>query len=129
MNTLKLLREKCGVSTRDIVDHVQRSFPKFDKTSLSKCCNQEYGIELPEAVVRDLYRHFAPEMLKALDGRKADRHKWTKRASCRLADVEFEALQQAAERNGMTVQQFTRSLLLAHLKELEYLPADWRGDT
>lgn len=128
MNDLKLLREASGVSTKELLAAVQEKFPRYDKTLLSKCTGDGYGVQLDPEAMKMLYERFAPDLLAAQLGRRKDRHLRTNRITCRLEDDEYEALQQAADDNGVTIQQLVRSELIRDLAELEYLPKDYKWE-
>lgn len=124
MNDLKELRDASGVSGKEMVAEVQRLFPRFDKTTLSKCIGEGYGIQLDPDAMKMLYERFAPDLLLVKQRRKKDHHRMTDRITCRFKKVEYAALQQAAEASGLTIQQMVRGLVVSALIDSQWLSSD-----
>lgn len=119
-NELRDLRISKKLPARDMVAVVQRLFPKFDKTVQSKCENSEYGVCIHPKAMEALYAEFAPEIPEARKRRKRDAHRLACRITCRLANAEYEALQQAARADGYaTMQELVTALVRGYLSGKE----------
>lgn len=112
-NRLRELRLGMQIPTKDMVDTVQAVFPKFDKTVLSKCENDEkYGVTISQTAMDTLYDTFDPERQTARQSRTADRHKLPRRVTCRLTEAHYEALQQHMNQTGYaTMQEWMTSVI------------------
>ena len=79
----------CGTS-RELVEEIQKIYPKFDKTVLCKAKNPDaYGVEICDEALKHLWQTYAPEEY-AKRKRHSDGHKLTKRLSCRVDDETYE---------------------------------------
>lgn len=116
-NDLRVLREEHGVTSKEIISYVQNHYPRFDKTLLSKCVGDGYGVQLDPTIVKELYQHFAPKAAK----RKEDAHRWKDRITCRFAPDEYKALTEMAESNGITIQECVRTLIRSAMIANQYL--------
>ena len=119
MSELSSLRAYCGAAAKDMVAVVQRIYPKFDKTMLSKCEHEDdYGATLPRDAMDALYAAFAPDAAAkiAVKGRKADRHLKTGRLYARLDDDTYAELMRALEVDGYgTVQDWIAEMARRYL--------------
>ncbi len=120
MSELSNLRIHSGAAAKDMVAVVQRIYPKFDKTMLSKCEHEDdYGATLPRAAMNALYGAFAPdpETRKAIKGRKADLHRKTNRLYARLDDDTYTMLQKAMREDGYaSVQDWVTAMVSAYIR-------------
>lgn len=120
MNKLRELRTSKNIPAREMVAVVQRLYPKFDKTQLSKCESGAYGAELPEDAMQALYTAFAPELLTPKKRRHSGRNRLTCRISARLEDDVYCELQQRIRADGYdTVQSWLSDAVKHYLKERE----------
>lgn len=114
-NELTIFRQLSGLTVRQILGMLKPSFPGIDKTLISKCEHSGiYGIELSGEARSMIYRacpEAANKAKTALRGRKADRHKNTRRVSIRLTEDEFSLLQQHLKSKGMTAQEYFSAFL------------------
>ena len=119
MSELSNLRAYSGAAAKDMVAVIQRTYPKFDKTMLSKCEHEDdYGATLPRAAMDALYAAFAPdpESRKAIKGRKADFHRKTGRLYARVDADTYAALQQAIQADGYrSVQDWFSDVVTTYL--------------
>ena len=114
-NELRILRMAAGASATDIAGLLRQSFPKIDKTVISKCENADsYGVALTSGAMRILRAKY-PDAAKtasiAVRGRKADRHKKRRNITVRLSEEEYAVLQQHLKSTGQTAQEFFGSLI------------------
>lgn len=80
----------CGTS-RELVEEIQKIYPKFDKTVLCKAKNPDaYGVEICDKALKHLWKTYAPEEY-AKRKRHSDGHRLTKRLHCRLDDETYES--------------------------------------
>lgn len=116
-NELSVLRTEKKLSGKEMVEVVQESYPKFDKTLLSKCENGDaYGIDLRKNAVDALYERFDPDRLTRRK-RKQDGHRLTCRISCRLENEDYEKLKLLVTRAGYrTMQELLTSLVLDYIR-------------
>lgn len=94
---------------------VQRRYPRFDRTLLSKCENgDQYGIDLKRDALADVRREFVSEAVAtAQDEEKEPRmkkytqdgHRLQKRIYCRLEDSEYAELQRNIKSDGYVTMQ------------------------
>lgn len=121
MNELKALRLKLKLPAKDMVEVVQRIYPKYDKTVQSKCENGElYGIQLAPDAMAALYKTFDPERATTRSAPKKDKHRLTCSIRARLETPVYEALQQRIESDGhTTAQDWLTEKILAYLGEGE----------
>ncbi len=131
------LRSTLGVLNllpKGAVEILRRSFPSFDKTVLSKCCNPaKYGCVLhPDgyAALRGLIkRDEEPESQQmppaAPQRRKSSTHKFTCRVAGRLPDGKYLLLQRYIRMEGYeTTQDWVTAQVDAYLTEMEVKYAD-----
>ena len=121
MNELKALRLKKKIPAKDMVEVVQKLYPKYDKTVQSKCENGElYGIEIAKDAMDALYAAFDPERAAARSARRKDKHRLTCSIRARLETPIYEALQQRIEAEGhATAQDWLTEKILAYLAKEE----------
>lgn len=115
---------------KDAVDLLRQSFPSFDKTVLSKCCNPDkYGCVLhPDGytVLRELIKDGGEaepaqeEPPAPRKRRKSSAHKFTCRVAGRLPDEKYLRLQRYIRMEGYeTTQDWVTAQVDAYLKEME----------
>lgn len=116
-NELKALRIDLGLPAKEMVEVVQKLYPKYDKTMQSKCENgDDYGISIRQDAMKALYEKFAPNGTK-VSRRKKDRHRLSGRISCRLEDADITALQQRMKADGYTsTQELLSDLVRRYLR-------------
>ena len=120
MNKLRELRLSKNIPAKEMVAVVQKIYPKFDKTQLSKCESDEYGSELPEDAMQALYAVFAPDRLTQKKRRRSGKNCLTCRISARLEDDAYRELQQRIRADGYdTVQSWLSDAVKHYLKERE----------
>ena len=103
---LRELRLSKKLPAKDIVAVVQRLYPSFDKSALSKSEHgDKYGITLKRDALDMLIDEFAPEAKNAVKKRRDGGHRLTCRISCRLEENDYSALQQAIKANGCKTTQ------------------------
>lgn len=118
-NELRALRIAAGVSAREIVELVQKFYPKYDKTLQSKCENSaDYGVCLVEDAMDALRERFLPDAPKGAAPSK-DRHIYTTKVQCRLPDTQAERLKELLYNEGLTVQDWLAGIIAAYLKKHE----------
>ena len=106
MNELKALRVTKKIPARDMVEVVQKIYPKYDKTMQSKCENGElYGIELSRDAMDALYEKFDQERASAIRARRKDKHRLTCSIRARLEKPVYDALQRRIEAEGYATAQ------------------------
>lgn len=120
-NELKTLRVSRGIPGKDMVAVVQQLYPKFDKTTLSKCENgKAYGVTLREDARVKLYERFAPELVEAGRVKKKDTHRLTRAVKARLTDDAYERLQRVMEVCGYaTAQDLITELVVSFILQKE----------
>ena len=118
---LKQLRVAKQIPGKDMVAVVQRRYPKFDKTMLSKCENGSvYGVMLRPDASEDLLQAFDAERITAAPPVKKCRHRLTCRISARLEDADYAALQQYSSEDGYaTMQDWITDIVRAYIKSKE----------
>lgn len=73
---LHRLRTRYEIPAKEIVEAVQRIYPKFDNTCLSKCEHTaSYGIEIRPDALDALIREFDPETFEKKQNRKLENKK------------------------------------------------------
>lgn len=119
MNELKTLRVQKKIPAKDMIEVVQKIYPKYDKVMQSKCENGEiYGVQLAPDAMAALRAAFEPEAPKKTPRR--DRHRLTCSIRARLETPIYEALQQRIEAEGhTTAQDWLTEKILAYLAEEE----------
>lgn len=120
MNKLRELRLSKNIPAKEMVAVVQKIYPKFDKTQLSKCESDEYGSELPEDAMQAIYAVFAPDRLTPKKRRRSGQNRLTCRISARLEDDVYSELQQRIRADGYeTMQSWLSDAVKHYLKERE----------
>lgn len=119
MNDLKSLRVKKRIPTKDIINVVQRLYPKYDKTMQSKCENSElYGVALSPDAMDALYNAFDKDRETAPSAPKKDRHRLTCAIRARLEKPVYDRLQQLiADEGYATAQDWLTVKIIAYLRE------------
>lgn len=114
---LRELRLGKKLPAKEIVAVVQRMYPSFDKTMLSKSENgDKYGVSIRRDALNALIDEFAPEERKAIEHQRNGRHKLTRRISCRLPDdVADELLQQIQADGYKTTQDWLDGVVKKYL--------------
>ncbi len=103
---LRALRLEKNLSAKDMADVIQRLYPKFDKTVLSKCEHGgEYGVQIRADAVDALYAEFAPELLEARKRVRDGNRRLTCRVSARLENDVYKALQRRMKVDGYATNQ------------------------
>jgi len=122
MTNLKDVMAAGDIAPKEAVRIVRAQFPSFDKTLLSKCAKPEkYGVVLHPEGFQALYAAFPapdyeppalepdPEQPDTLEHpeekRASERHRLRCRVSCRLEDIEYEALQRYVREDGFDTMQ------------------------
>ncbi len=116
---LRQLRLEKGLSAREMATVIQRRFPKFDKTVLSKCEHgEEYGVEIRPEALDALYAEFDPGGKPPQKPRKADGHRLTHSVKARLPDGLYAQLQRQMEADGYaTNQDLITELVMKYIEE------------
>lgn len=122
---LRALRLEKNLPAKAMADVIQRLYPKFDKTVLSKCEHgDEYWVQIRADAVDALYAEFAPELLAARKRARDGNRRLTHRVSARLTDEDYEALQRHMRADGYaTNQDLITALVLRYIYEKEH-PTD-----
>ena len=107
-----------GVKDKDIIAVVRGVFPGYDKTLHSKVKRgYHYGIMHKPEATEAIDAAFGLSPSEALETRRADTHRYTRRFTARVADEVSDELQLYAERDGYkTKQELVEVLLFAYLK-------------
>ena len=115
---LRKLRLDLQLPAKDIVAVVQRLYPSFDKSMLSKSENgDKYGVTLKRDAVDAIVDEFAPEAKKAIAHRRNGYHRLTCRITCRLENDEFDLLQQLIKDAGYkTTQDWLSDMVKQYIK-------------
>lgn len=118
-NDLRALRLALNIPAKDMVAEVQRLYPKFDKTVLSKCEHAEaYGVVIQPDALDALYARFGQGDKTATKPRKSDKHRLTHSVKARLPDDLYALLQRQMEADGYaTAQELVGDLVLKYVKE------------
>ncbi len=116
---LRALRLGKKLSAKAMADVIQRLYPKFDKTVLSKCEHgSEYGVQIRANAVDALYAEFAPELLEPRKRARDGNRRLTCRVSARLENDVYEALQRHMRTDGYaTNQDLLTALVLRYIEE------------
>ena len=114
---LTMLRLSKQLKGKDIVEVVQRLYPSFDKTMLSKCeRGDKYGIVLRRNAMNALIREFAPETIPAVKKRRDGHHRLTSKIMARLEKSDYSELQQCLKANGIdTVQAWLTEMVKSYI--------------
>lgn len=128
-NDLREAMDLLRISTRDAALILRPSFPKLDKTVVSKCSRPAlYGCVLHPDGFRILREHLPeaaakPEQDTAAKPRKkhrSGRHRYTARVAGRLPDDKFLKLQRYIEAEGYeTVQDWVTAQVDAFIEKME----------
>lgn len=110
---LRALRVTKQIPAKEMAAVVQRLYPKFDKTMLSKCEHGgEYGATIPRDALDALYAAFAPELLEASKWNRRGRHRLTSRISARIEEADYKALQRNIAADGYdTIQSWLADMV------------------
>lgn len=110
---LRDLRLSKQLPAKDIVAVVQKLYPAFDKTMLSKSEHgHKYGVSLRRDALDALIDEFAPEARETVKWQRNGRHRLTRKVMCRLEDEDYAALQRYIEADGhSTMQDFLSHLI------------------
>lgn len=117
-NKLRELRVTYGINAWDMVDEVQKRYPKYDRTLHTKCeRGDEYGVELREDAMESICKRFLPEK-KPVKARKRDFHRLTYRIYGRLTKTAYTALQRQIKADGFdSVQSWITYAVQRYLSE------------
>jgi len=115
MLLMQEFRKERGLFVREIVGVMQERYPKYDKHLHSKVERpDEYGVRLlndAERLIEDAFASTSPK------SRKRDCRKLPQRVQCRLAQADYDRLQQALKRHGYeTMQAGLRDLIIKFLE-------------
>lgn len=114
MNELAALRIKKGIPVREMVEVVQRFYPKYDKIIQSKCEHgSEYGIQIRDDALRALLLRFAPETVKR---RNHDKKRNSNRIQARLTEPVAQQLRKALAEDDYTVQGWMEEQVYNYLE-------------
>ena len=103
---IRALRLAKNIPAKAMVEVIQKLYPKFDKTVLSKCeQGEKYGVHIRPAAVDALYEAFAPELLEAQKRARDGNRRLTNRVSVRLTDEDYKALQRQMKAHGFATNQ------------------------
>jgi len=103
---LRELRINKSLAGKDIVAVVQKIYPKFDKTMLSKSeQGSKYGVTLRRDAMDALIVEFAPEEIAAIKRRRGGGHRLRCKVACRLEDDDYAQLQQLIKADGYSTTQ------------------------
>lgn len=118
---LRELRIAKGIPAKDMVAVVRAMYPKYDKTTQSKCESGEvYGVSIRPDAMQALYERFAPECLEPPKRTRHGQHRLTCRVSGRLANDTYAALQQYMRADGYaTTQEWVTAMALRYIAEKE----------
>ena len=116
---LRRLRIEKGIPAKEIVEILQRHYPKFDKTLLSKCEHWgEYGVHIRPEAMDAIYAELAPELLAPRKRARDGNRRLVCRVSARLETEDYEALQQRMVADGYaTNQDMLTDLLRRYIRE------------
>lgn len=120
---LRELRLSRQIPAKDMVEVIQKLYPKYDKTVQSKCENGDaYGVSLRPDALKAVYEAFAPDALEGQERAKRDYHRRTCRISARLDDGLYAKLQQQMEADGYKTAQ---DLITAMVNQYVAPDAGW----
>ena len=103
---LRRLRIEKELPAKAMVEVIQRLYPKFDKTVLSKCEHGgEYGVSIRPEALSALFAEFDPDGPLAASKSRHGMHRLTCRVSARLDDSTYEALQRRMKADGYATNQ------------------------
>ena len=96
---LQLLRSSHSIPMQEMVEVIQKDYPKMDKPLLSKCLNGDiYGVDLKADATRRVAETFDPEGWAKR--REKDRHRLKYSVLCRMSKEEFEAFSAKYQADG-----------------------------
>ena len=115
-NRLRDLRLRSGVSPQEMVEIVQKNYPKYDKPLQSKCEHTEqYAVELTYPALKALYMEYDPETW-AKYKRQTDGHRLTSRIYGRLPEEVYRRFVAQLHQDGYpTVQAWLTDHILAYI--------------
>lgn len=100
-----MIRQEKGIPMQDMVELIQKQYPKMDKPLLSKVFNGGlYGVDLRPDAMKLLLEKYAPEELEK-PKRKKENRRLCCRISGRLENDQYAALQQHLKANGYGTMQ------------------------
>ena len=103
---LRNLRVNQQIPAKDIVAVVQKLYPSFDKTLLSKSeRGDKYGVVLRREAWDAIINELTPEARAAVKHQRGGRHRLTHKIMCRLEKDDFDALQQLIKDAGYKTTQ------------------------
>lgn len=117
-NKLRELRVTHGINAWDMVDEVQKRYPKYDRTLHTKCeRGDEYGVELKDDAMLAICERFMPEECTKKP-KKRDSHRLTYRIYGRLTKTAYTALQRQIKADGFdSVQSWITYAVQRYLSE------------
>ncbi|MDD2429692.1 MAG: hypothetical protein PHQ85_08930 [Eubacteriales bacterium] len=117
VNPLRTFRIMNNIPAADIVSAIRSKFPRYDKTLQSKCERTEvYGVQLAVEGAEILSRTFKP-INGPFQAKTPDRHRFTRRISCRLPEDVFCELQLYVQSEGHgTMQDWLSSKIHMYLR-------------
>ena len=118
LRDLRITKQLAG---KDIVAVVQKMYPKFDKTMLSKSeQGNKYGVTIRRDAMDALIEAFAPNEKATIKKRRAGGHRLTRRITCRLENEEYDLLQQVIKADGYkTTQDWLTEIVRQHIYRVE----------
>lgn len=113
---VKRIREiRLAHGTPAVVSTVQTLYPRYDRYIQSRVEHgDETGICLRRDAMRALVERFGPGPEKRT---RSDRRSKPRRVQARLSEAVYAALQRAAARSGLTMQDYLEGMIIAHLNE------------
>ena len=117
-NELRALRLNKKIPAKDIVAVVQKLYPSFDNSLLSKIENPDkYGVTLNQDAANAVIDAFAPTPGESAKQRQEGRPHSTCRITCQLENDEYALLQQLIRAGGHeTTQDFLSKLIKDYIK-------------
>lgn len=118
-DTLRDLRINNKIPVKEMVEIVKRFYPRFDRTTQSKCEHgRECGIDIKPRALDALLAEYAPEQLEAERHRRDGYHRLKRRITCRLEDGEYNALTKRIREDGFdTVQSWLTWIVRNYLRK------------
>jgi len=113
------LRVENQLKSNDIVAVVQKHYPSFDKTMLSKCeRGDKYGVSIKPNVMDAIIEELVPDSQEAIKRRLRGGHRLTCKVTARLENEDYAVLQQLRERNGyLTMQDLISDLVQTYIEK------------
>lgn len=102
-NLLREIRVSKKIPAKDMVRHVRKRYPKYDKMLQSKCEHgDEYGISIRPDAMDSLLNEYAPELLAKEKHRRGGYHRLKCRLSCRVEDEDHDAFVKGIAEDGFS---------------------------